>query len=143
MRRPHVFLRLAAVCCSFLLVAGYVMYRSNAGVKAMPGSKSMRVSPEASAGATQPVSPENRAVFYGSKSAPVAIPVGTSQPSSPEVSNAPPPPQPTTAPVAAPATQRIFIGGSKSAAVLQPEDGQKILYGDAPTSQPAGVPGKP
>src|SRR4051812_18012109 len=128
MRRPHVLLRLAAVCCSFLLVAGYVMYRSNAGVKAMPGSKSMRVSPEGSAAVTQPVPPEERAVFYGSKSAPVALPVGTSQPSEPRVAN-PPPTQP--APAAVPATTRIFIGGSKSAAVLQPADGQKILYGDS------------
>ena len=41
MRRPYALFRLAAVCSSFLLVAGYVLYRSNAGVKTLPGSKSM------------------------------------------------------------------------------------------------------
>jgi hypothetical protein len=104
MRSTINLLRVAAVCSSFLLVAGYVLYRSNAGVKALPGSKSMRLAGDGgdrrdgSDATTQAA--RDRVLFYGSKSGAVVLP--TSQPAAPSTSPAAavPATQPATAPSA-------------------------------------------
>src|SRR6266480_4761243 len=41
--KPFMLLRVAAVCSSFLLVAGYILYRSGAAETILPSSKSARV----------------------------------------------------------------------------------------------------
>ena len=150
MRRTQRFLRIAAVCSSFLLVAAYVMYRSNAGVKAMPGSKSDRVT------ATEPATQAagDRAVFYSSKSGPVALPPAraSTQPfdlgagPSSALPNAPAAPASITINGTGQRTPQ-FLPGSKSAGVISP--GDAVSYMKSPATLPAttrpappsGVPG--
>jgi hypothetical protein len=124
MKQP--LLRVAAVCSSFLLVAGYILYRSGAAENMLPSSKSGRV-----------LQRQEKVMFSGSKSGPVVPPTtqGFDLDPAPESAIAP---STSPAPVAPPLVQakKRLLPGSKSAVVIEADD-ETPQPSASPTTQPA------